>query len=142
MADLREKILAKFRGQKVLSALATVTEDGKPWVRYLMVTCDPDTLCMWTTTSPNSRKVTQVRANPEVHLTLGVRDLPTAVDYLQVQAVVEVLTDTQTKHKFWTDDLTAYVSGPDDPNYAVIRFTPYRIEYQTRTGEAPEVWEA
>lgn len=33
-------------------------------------------------------------------------------------------------------------SGPDDPNYAVCKITPYRIEYQSMSMVPPEVWEA
>ena len=35
-------------------------------------------------------------------------------------------------------------SGPDDPNYAVCKITPYRVEYWSLDppGGPPEVWEA
>ena len=34
MTDLKEKIFSKFNGP-TLSILATITEDGKPWTRYV-----------------------------------------------------------------------------------------------------------
>ena len=36
MSDLKERIL-KILQQPQLAALATITQDGKPWVRYVMV---------------------------------------------------------------------------------------------------------
>ena len=49
---LKEKILAKLTGP-TLCALATVTEDGKPWVRYMILSAD-EHLTMWGATSPVS----------------------------------------------------------------------------------------
>ena len=41
MADLKEKILEIIR-QPHLAAFATVTADGRPWVRYVMPFADED----------------------------------------------------------------------------------------------------
>jgi general stress protein 26 len=122
--------------------LATVTEDGKPWVRYVTPMAD-ENLTLWMATFIRSRKVAQIRKNPEVHLTLGVTTMETAESYLQIQGWAEILTDEKTKKTVWLDQLKAIFSGPDDPNYVVCRITPYRIEYQKMApGAPPEVWEA
>jgi general stress protein 26 len=89
----------------------------------------------------NSRKVAQIRRNPEVHLTTGVTDMATAESYLQVQGRAEILTDERTKRAVWNDQLKGIFTGPDDPNYAVCKITPYRIEYQSMGMVPPEVWE-
>jgi len=122
--------------------LATVTEDGKPWVRYVTPMAD-ENLTLWMATFIRSRKVAQIRKNSEVHLTLGVTTMETAESYLQIQGRAEILTDEKTKKTVWLDQLKAIFSGPDDPNYVVCRITPYRIEYQKMApGAPPEVWEA
>ncbi len=141
MADVMDRILAKFQEPEVLGLLATVTDDGSPWVRYLMFSLDRNDLTLWTRTFTGSRKVAQILAHPRVHVTLGVRDLPTAVDWLQIEGEAEVLTDPETRARMWNEDQAVYFSGPDDPNFAVIRVTPQRIEYQTMTSMVPEVWE-
>lgn len=142
MPGLKEKILAKM-AEPTLSALATKTEDGKPWVRYVMALADQD-LNIRVATFLGSRKVAQIKADPEVHLTLGVDTLETAQSYLQVQGKAQVLSDQSERHSLWREDLAKYFSGPDDPNYGVIKIAPYRIEYQGMTSETmePEVWEA
>jgi len=139
MSQLKEKILAKIQ-YPTLSALATVTEDGNPWVRYVMTWAD-DSLNLWVTTFVGSRKVEQIRRNPEVHVTAGVTDLETAESYLQIQGRAEVLTDPETKQAVWQDFLKSYFSGPEDPNFAVLKIVPYRIEYQGMGMTPAEVWE-
>jgi general stress protein 26 len=140
MGTLKERILAKIN-QPTLMVLATVTEDGKPWVRYVTPVADKN-LTFWMATSINSRKVAQIRKNPEVHLTAGVSTPETAESYLQVQGRAEILTDEKTKKAVWFDHLKDIFSGPDDPNYCVCKITPYRIEYHTTGPVPPEVWEA
>jgi general stress protein 26 len=141
MAELKKKILAKMRGV-TLCALATVTENGKPWVRYVTPPRMDDDMIIWIATFANSRKVKQIEKNPEVHLTTGVTSLETAESYLQIQARAEILTDGKTKKAVWFDHLQGIFSGPDDPNYCVCKVTPYRIEYHTMGPVPPEVWEA
>lgn len=140
MATLKEKILAKI-SQPTLMALATVTEDSKPWVRYVTPMAD-ENLTLWMATFIGSRKVAQIRKKPEVHLTVGVTTMETAESYLQIQGRAEILTDEKTKKTVWFDQLKNIFSGPDDPNYAVCKITPYRIEYHKMGSVAPEVWEA
>ena len=139
MSTLKEKILAKVNGP-TLSALATVTENGKPWVRYVTPFMDKN-LTFWMATFAHSRKVPQIRKNSEVHLTVGVNDIMTAESYLQVEARAEILTDEKTKKAVWFDGLKDIFSGPDDPNYYVCKITPYRIEYHTMGPVPPEIWE-
>jgi general stress protein 26 len=137
---LKEKIMAKFTGP-TLCALATVTEDGKPWVRYVMLGAD-EKLTLWGATFAASRKVADIRRNPEVHLTTGAKDVETAQSFLQIQGRAEILTDPESKRAMWSDYLKGHFSGPDDPEYVVCKVTPYRIEHHTMDNAPYEVWEA
>jgi general stress protein 26 len=141
MSDLKKKILAKMVGP-TLCVLATVTEDGKPWARYVTPPRMDDDLTIWVATFTNSRKIRQMTKNPEVHLTTGVASMETAESYLQIQGKAEILTDAKTKKAVWFDHLRSIFSGPDDPNYCVCKITPYRIEYHKTGPVPPEVWEA
>ncbi|MEW5722096.1 MAG: pyridoxamine 5'-phosphate oxidase family protein [Thermodesulfobacteriota bacterium] len=141
MSELGRKILAKFQGRPFLASLATITEEGKPWSRYVTPTMDED-LTLWVTTFKGSRKVGHMERNPEVHLNTGVTDLATAESYVQIQGRAEVLSDSATRRKVWREELARYFSGPDDPNYVVVKIRPYRIEYQVMAPAPPEVWEA
>ncbi|KMY69283.1 hypothetical protein AAU61_03920 [Desulfocarbo indianensis] len=124
-----------------LASFATLTEDGKPWVRYVTPLADQDLVIRFATFIA-SRKVAQVKQNPEVHLTLGVTDPMTAQSYIQVQGKAQIKTDQASREKVWFDRLKAYFQGPDDPNLAVVEITPYRIEFMDMGSVEPQVWEA
>ena len=139
MSALEEKILEKM-SVHTLASFATVTEDGTPWTRYVVVKADEE-LNIWFATFLNSRKALQITKNPEVHLTLGVNDPQTAVSWLQVQGRAELFEDAETKKSVWYDMLSSIFSGPDDPNYVVCKIKPYRIEYYMMNMPKPEIWE-
>lgn len=140
MNDLKQKILDKM-SELTLASFATVTEDGKPWARYVVVKAD-ENLNIWFATFKSSRKVGQIFANPHVYLLLGVDDLPKAASWIQVQGRAEILEDAETKKNVWYNMLEPMFSGPDDPNYVVCKVTPSRIEYYVMNRQQPEVWEA
>jgi general stress protein 26 len=140
METLKKKIAAEMRDH-TLAVLATLTADGNPWARYVTVKGD-DRLNVWFATFKGSRKVAQIRANPEVHLVLGVADPKTAAHWLQIQGRAEVLEDAETKKAWWFDYLKTFFEGPEDPNYVVCRIRPQRIEYYSMNSFKPEVWEA
>ncbi|MCU0611902.1 MAG: pyridoxamine 5'-phosphate oxidase family protein [Candidatus Eisenbacteria bacterium] len=140
MSDLTSRIREKLAAPQMIN-LATVTEVGTPWVRYVMAVTDDD-LTMRVATFLGSRKVAQINQNPEVHASCGVTSLSEASDYLQIQARATVSTDEAERCHVWNDGLKAYFRGPDDPNLAVLVLKPYRIELQTMASMTPEVWES
>lgn len=138
MSDLKEKILKIIR-EPHLASLATVTEDGKPWVRFVAPTGDEE-LTLRFASFLNSRKVSQIRRNPEVHLTSGATGLESADSYLQIQGRAEIVTDESARKAYWKDELKRYFSGYDDPNYCIVLIRPYRIEYMEAGSMEPLVW--
>jgi general stress protein 26 len=140
MPELKERILEILQ-QPQLSGLATLTEDGKQWVRYVM-TAATDDLTIRCATFASARKTRQVEKNPNVHITCGVTDPREMKPYLQIQGRASVTTDKDTRHAFWNETLAPIFSGPDDPNYAVIEITPEYIEHWSPGRYEPEVWEA
>ena len=127
--------------EHTLASFATITEDGKPWTRYVVVKAD-DQMNVWFATFKNSRKTHQIAINPQIHLVLGVTDPQTAVSWLQIQGQAEIIGDAETKNRVWYDLLGSIFSGPDDPNYVVCKVTPKRIEYYTMNMPKPEIWQA
>ena len=138
MSDLAQRIFTIIK-EPYLASFATITEDGKPWVRYVTPHASED-LTIRFSTFIGSRKVAQIKKNPEVHLTCGVTDPATAQTYLQIQGKAELSTDKAEREAFWNDYLKRYFKGPDDPNYAIIIVKPYRIELYTMGNFKPEVW--
>jgi len=139
MSDLKEKIHAKMTDH-TLASFATVTEDGAPWVRYVVIKADAQ-LNIWLATFKNSRKIKHIVKNPEVHLVLGATDMA-AASWLQIQGRAAILEDAETKKAVWYDMLEPVFKSPEDPNLVVCKVTPYRIEYYAMNKPSPEVWKA
>ena len=138
MSDLKQRIF-DAAGKIQLINFATITEDGKPWVRYVMGKADSDLVFRFCSRL-ESRKVAQIRKNPDVHISLGVTSLETAKNWLQVAGTAEVSTDKAERDSFWFDDLKNYFTGPDDPAYCIVIVKPYRIEFGTMESMTHEVW--
>jgi general stress protein 26 len=140
MSDLKDKI-HKILKNLQLASFSTVTEDGKPWVRYVMIKGAED-FTIRLATFVKARKVTQIARNPEVHITCGITDPQVMAPYLQIQGRAKLTAEESERHGFWFDMLSGIFKGPDDPNYGVIIVEPYRIEYCTPDSFEPEVWGA
>ena len=137
--ELKNKIIEVIE-QAQLGSLATI-KDGKPWVRYLLIHHDKD-LVFYTNTFTNSRKVEQINKNNNIHITIGAGDPKNwQVAYVNIQATAQVLTDLETKKKCWCDMLKQFLSGPEDPNYVVIKIFPQVIEYMSPGAHKPEIYE-
>jgi len=140
MSDVKAKIDEVF-SRPQLCGLATVTEDGKPWVRYVIAFHAPDNTIRFATHLA-TRKVRQMQANPEVHLTCGITDPEHMTPFLQIQGRARISTDAADKKALWYGHLERIFKGPDDPDYGVVIVDPYRIEYCVPGTMQPEVWEA
>ena len=140
MNDLRQRILAITRPAH-LASLSTVSEDGKPWVRYVIPRAGND-LTLRIATRVSSRKVAQIQKNPEVHLTCGVLNPRNVDTFLQIQGRAEFTTEQAERESFWDPHLKNVFEGPNDPDYGVIRIIPYRIEVWKEGHREPDVWEA
>ncbi|NYT17155.1 MAG: pyridoxamine 5'-phosphate oxidase family protein [Methanomicrobiales archaeon] len=132
---LKEKILPVMGGVHV-AAVATIAE-GKPAVRYMALT-GLDDLTLIGSTMTASRKVAQIRKNPEVALSIwSCKEF--SDPYVVIQAKCSVHEDTATKKQYWNPMWEEYFKTPENPEFVVLKFAPYRIEYNVPEGM--EVWE-
>jgi general stress protein 26 len=138
MSDLKQRIFDLTK-ELQLANLATITEDGKPRVRYMVGKADAG-LTLRFCSALDSGKVRHIRKNPTVSVTLGAKDLMSAKNWLQIEGTAEISTTKAERDAFWFDGLKKYFKSPDDPNYCVIIIKPSRIELGTMASMAPEVW--
>jgi len=138
MNDLKRRIFEIIKGPQ-LASFATITEDGKPWVRYVTVRGSED-LTIRFATPKNSRKVAHIQRNRHVHLTCGATDLKTATACLQIEGSAEFVTERPEREAYWHDALKRYFTGPDDPNYGIVVVKPSRIEFTSAKDHKTEVW--
>lgn len=116
-----EKAVAYLRAHPS-TFLATVAGD-EPWVRAMWVAKVEDDGTVWYATGIQSKKVGQIRANARVSIAggegrTGARLFGTA----------EIVTDAAVKAALWDDSWKPYFNGKDDPNLALIKITPQRVE--------------
>lgn len=140
MSNVKDQVIQMLQTPQ-LTNLATITLDGKPWTRYVMITSD-DQFRIRSAVRIGTRKVEQIEANPEVHLTFGIND-PADMNrpYVQIQGRARFTTDPGEKRAGWFDMLAYVFSGPDDPAYSVMIVEPYRVEFNAPGARTPEVWE-
>ena len=139
MSDLKQRIFDLAKELQLIN-FATITEGGKPWVRYVMGKAD-DELVFRFSTNTATRKTAQIRKDPNVHISLGTSDLETAKNWMQVEGTAEISTEKAERDSFWFDEMINYYTGPDDPNYCIVIVRPSRVEFATMGSMAPEVWE-
>ena len=138
MTELKDRIMDVVK-EPCLAGLSTITTDGKPWVRYVIIETSDD-FTFRCSSFADTRKVAQIAKNPEAHLTCGIDGTTDMGPYLQIEGRAEFKTDSESRHAFWSDRLGAVFKGPDDPNYGVIVVTAYRIEL-CFVGKQSEVWQ-
>lgn len=132
---LKDNILGVMGGEHVV-AVATVA-DGKPAVRF-MAMVGLDDLSIVGGTMKISRKVEQIKKNPEAALTIWSGKNYTD-PYVTIQSKAEIHEDLETKKKYWDPKLEPYFHNPENPDYVVLKFVPQRIEYYH--GMSMDLWE-
>jgi general stress protein 26 len=123
--SLRNGILEVMGGEHV-AALATV-QDGKPAVRFIVLVGLEDQTLVGATMK-SSRKVEQIKKNPEVALSIW-SGKNYSDPYVVIQGEAEIREDLETKKKFWDPKLEIYFQKPENPEYVILKFIPKRIEY-------------
>ncbi len=121
------------------AALATLTENGAPWVRYVTVYAD-EALTLRFCTAASTRKAQQIRRHPAVHLVCGELQPPDNSVYLQVSGRAVVRNDAALKNGMWRDEWRRYFRGADDPEYVIVEVQPETIEYYGPDAPAGEAW--
>ena len=123
--SIKEGIQKVISGDHV-AALATIQET-KPAVRFIVL-LGLDDLTLVGATMKSSRKVEQIRKNPEVALSIWSGKNYTD-PYVVIQGKAEIREDLETKKRFWDPKLEVYFQKPENPEYVVLKFAPERIEF-------------
>ncbi|MDH4196774.1 MAG: pyridoxamine 5'-phosphate oxidase family protein [Candidatus Aminicenantes bacterium] len=137
MTEFRKRII-ELINQAGYASFATITEDGKPWVRFVSPRASED-MTLRFATFVNSRKVRQIAKHSEVHLTMSVGSAGT-MTYLQIQGIARVTDDLAELTAYWKPEMAEYFKGPDDPQYRIVIIEPYRVEVNLPGQVEPLVW--
>lgn len=125
LMSIKEGILKVIGGEHV-AALATIDE-GRPAVRFLAMAGMED-LTLVGATMKSSRKVAQIRKNPNVSISIW-SGKNFSDPYVMIWGKAIIYDDLETKRKFWDKGLEPYFQTPENPEYVVLKLVPTRIEY-------------
>jgi len=104
--------------------LITVGEDGKPYAREMATFPIEKDWVIWMGTSTISRKVGQIKNNPNV--VVYFYD-PEGRSYVSLAGKAILVNDPDLKAKYWADGYKAYF--PDrDKDYILIKVIPENME--------------
>jgi len=142
MSDMVERVLETLRMESVfLCALATVTSEGHPSVRTMRAVIADD-LTLRAPTFRRTNKVKEIQAHPEVHVTCGSTDSDRPGSYFRITGRAQVSEEAEDRRAAWNERLAQWFTGPDDPEYVVIRISPTRIvAHPIGGGPDRQIWE-
>ncbi|EOP05249.1 general stress protein 26 [Bacillus cereus B5-2] len=122
---LKEKIATIIQGQRT-GVLSTVRND-KPHSAFMMFFHED--FVLYVATDRQSKKITDIENNPNVHVLLGREGKKLDEDYIEVEGLASIEEDSTLKNKFWNNSLKRWLLGPEDPNYVLIKINPDTIYY-------------
>lgn len=134
MSDVKQKVLHMLEKHTV-GTLATIS-NGKPFSRFMLFFHEDVTL--YAVSNKNTHKVEDVESNPAVHILLGLDAKNYSQPYCEFEARATVEDSPELRERFWDDTLKEWMSGPNDPDYVLLKFTPTRIRYFDKAGGTPE----
>ena len=122
--------VAELASGITFAMLTTVDETGA-FVSRPMAQQDTDfDGNLWFLSSRNSRKVSQIAANPRVGVALTSRDV-----WISVNGTAEVLEDSAKAAELWSPQMEGWFpQGPDDPSVVVVKVTGETAEYWDTPG--------
>lgn len=127
MLQLREEVYQILKELQICN-FSTIGVDGKPRGRYVFAQADKE-LNIRFASCVTSRKVMDIKNNPNIHIHCGVQGIKDLYNpYLQIEGVAECQQSKEEREQFWNSSLESIYSGPSDPNYAVIKVIPSKIE--------------
>ncbi|MFC2134905.1 pyridoxamine 5'-phosphate oxidase family protein [Bacteroidota bacterium] len=104
--------------------LVTVDENGKPQARTMSPFPPEENMVIWLGTSTNSRKVKQIKNNPNVMVfyydTKGA-------SYVSIAGQARIVDDPEKKSHYWKKSWTRFYPDPEK-DYILIEVTPERLE--------------
>ncbi len=133
-----EQTIIKVLDNNKFGSFGTIEAGNKPKVRYMAVYHEE--LNIYLATSRKTHKVEELQDNPHAFLLLGY-EAGGGKDVLGIEATVAVTENEGLRSKVWSKELEQWFTGPDDPDYVILRLTPTRMEYAGKDKQHG-VWEA
>jgi general stress protein 26 len=123
--EIRRQSVALLRANPY-GMLVTVSDAGAPHARLVQHLAVDDDAALWIGTSPRSRKVVDIAANPRVTYTVEDR---TRFAYAALSGTAALLADEASRQTYWREELRAFFpGGPAGGDFVVIKISSVRAE--------------
>jgi general stress protein 26 len=127
---MKEKILAIIKESHLMAYLATC-DGSKPDVRPIATVIEDD-LTIWIATYTGSKKVKQIKANPNICLAFVTP--PQGQNAANVYGTAEIIDNNLQKERIWNlSDFpmsTFFPNGPLAPEFTLLKIKADRIEWR------------
>lgn len=123
-ADSLLKIARTIIDSAKCRTLITVDENGKPQARAMSPFPPEENMIIWLGTSVNSRKVKQIKNNPQVMVYYYYSE---GLSYVSVAGTARLVDDPEKKAHYWKEGWTRFYPDPEK-DYILIQVTPERME--------------
>ncbi len=123
-------------------ALITLDQFGKPHVRMMEPVSHQDDMVVWLGTNSKSRKVQEIRNNPQVTLYYSDHE---GGSYVAIAGTANLIDDPEKKDRLWREEWDTLFPGWKNNFYILIQVIPNRLEilsYMHGIVGDPETWEA
>lgn len=121
-------------------ALITLDGKGLPQVRTMDPFEPENDFTVWLATNPKSRKVGQLKNNPNVTLYYADKN---DNGYVSIYGTAELVNDQQEKDKRWKEEWKDFYQNRTD-GYLLIKVIPTRLEvinYSRGINGNPDTWQ-
>lgn len=105
-------------------ALITQDENGTPQIRTMDPFSPEEDFTVWLATHPNTRKVQQIKNNPNVTLYYSDKN---DKGYVVIHGVAELINDQKEKDTRWKSEWKNFYANRTDA-YLLIKVTPNYLE--------------
>lgn len=143
-ADTSRQFLLDSAREIMLSAkkcgVITQDEQGVPQVRTMDPFSPEDDFTVWFATHPNTRKVQQIKNNPNITLYYSDKN---DKGYVAIHGVAELVNDQKEKDKRWKNEWKNFYANRTD-GYLLIKVTPHYMElinYNRGISGDPKTWQ-
>ena len=104
--------------------LITVDENGKPQARTMSPFPPEENMVIWLGTNPRSRKVQQIKNNPNVMVFYYDTK---SFSYVSVTGQASIINDPENRAHYWKESWIRFYPDPEK-DYTLIKVTPQRLE--------------
>jgi len=121
--------------------LITLDQSGQAHIRTMEPFTPEENMVIWLGTNSNSRKIKEIRNNPNVTLYYADNEVG---GYVVIDGTARLVEDPKDKTRYWREEWETIFPGWKDNFYTLIEVTPVTLEilsYQHGIIGDPETWE-